>query len=487
MPVFLAIQLGLIMGMTPAFSGQPIGQIPEVFDAWVSFSDKGLRSEGEIRSALRELEAGYDPRALARRRLRRTRPGLFDAHDLPLSSAYLRQVAETGARVRVKSRWFNGITVLATEGQLAAIKNLPFVQEVTDVHRHKAGGNGGGRVPNDPDLRRAPPRGFDEDYGWSGPQLRQLGLAPVHQAGFRGTGVRIAIIDTGFLLQHPAFQNSSGPLDVVGQWDFMDNDSVVSPEPGDRVDQHEHGTLVLGAIAANLRGELVGSAPEAEFILLKAEDAETEYFLEERWFAAALEYAEAHGADVVSSSLVLYQGYEPSDVDGHTSVMARAWDLAVGNGMIGLQGGGNSGHDEDPTTHNLLPPAGAPGVMAVGAVDPEGKIARFSSDGLRINGEVKPGLLALGLGTATVSPYVPGAYSASGGTSMATPLLAGAVACLLQAHPDWSVSEVKSALERSGSYFQTHGHPDPLFIQGFGIPDLEQALRDPGSQGAGGD
>jgi subtilisin family serine protease len=155
--------------------------------------------------------------------------------------------------------------------------------------------------------------------------------------------------------------------------------------------------------------------------------------------------------------------------------MAKAWNLAVGNGVVGLQGGGNSGHDEDPRTHHLLPPAGVQEVITVGAVDSVGRIARFSSDGLQIGSAVKPEVLSWGEGTATVSPYEPGRYTMANGTSMATPVMAGAVACLLQAQPDWTVAEVRSALFRSGDYFREHGNPDPLFVRGYGIPDVALA------------
>jgi subtilisin family serine protease len=155
--------------------------------------------------------------------------------------------------------------------------------------------------------------------------------------------------------------------------------------------------------------------------------------------------------------------------------MAKAWNIAAGNGMIGFQGGGNSGHDSDPTSHHLLPPAGAPGIITVGAAGPSGGIAGFSSDGLLIQETPKPELLALGQGTATISPYVPGAYTVAGGTSMATPVLAGGVACLLQRNPGWTIDEVRSALFESGDYFLEHGEYDPHFVQGYGIPDLARA------------
>jgi len=477
-PIWPVIPLLVLSGALVSLGGSTPHRLEDQFDAWVEFTDKGIRTDAAREAVFLDLERSFDPRAINRRKLRRTREGLFDEYDLPLHAPYLKGVSATGADVRVESRWLNGVTVLATREQLVAIETLPYVREVTDIHPNIPRGAGRGRVPSDPDLRPTaePPSG--DVYGWSGPQIRQLNIHLLHEAGFTGSGIRIGVIDTGFLLNHPALDTAGDPIKIAAQWDFVDNDSVASPESDDPLDQHEHGTLILGILAANRHREMIGSAPDAEFILLKAEDGETEYFLEEKWFAAALEYAERNGADVVTSSLVLYQGYDSSDVNGRTSIMAQAWNLAVGNGVIGLQGGGNSGHDDDPSTHHLLPPAGAPGVITVGAVDSEGEIAFFSSDGLRVEGTEKPELLAWGDGTASISPYQAGGYTLSNGTSMATPLLAGGVACLLQAHPDWSVQQMKDALRASGDYYRAHGRPDPLFVQGYGIPDLAKAIEE---------
>lgn len=470
----VAIALVLVAGCQSSVHSQ------DRFDAWVGFTDKGIETEAEREAAYRELERTFDPRALERRRLRRTLPGLFDEHDLPLNPEYVRGIEATRARIRVRSRWLNGVTVLATKEQLEAIRGLPFVREVTNEHPHVPRGERRGVIPDDPDLRQRPAADADPVYGWSAPQIRQLQLHRLHEAGFRGAGVRIGVIDTGFLTSHAAFNGPDGPIRVVAQWDFMDNDAVVTPQEGDSPVQHEHGTLVLGTLAANLPGVMVGSAPDAEYILLKAEDEATEYFLEERWFAAALEFAESRGADIVTSSVVLYEGYEPEQIDGRTSMMARAWNIAVGNGIIGLQGGGNAGHDDDPATHRLVTPAAVPGVITVGAVDSTGSIARFSSDGIRIDDTVKPEVLARGRNTATVSPYDRNAFTTSNGTSLATPLLAGAVACLVQAQPLWTVADVREALFRSGNRYRERAAPDPSFVLGYGIPDLSRAVAAPG-------
>jgi subtilisin family serine protease len=259
---------------------------------------------------------------------------------------------------------------------------------------------------------------------------------------------------------------------VIAQWDFMDNDRIAALEPKDRPLQHTHGTYVLGNIASYVPGALVGSAYEASYILCKAEDDVEEYLLEEKWFVAALEYAEAHGADVITSSLGLYTGYSRDQLDGKTSVMAQGWNLAVANGVIGVQGGGNFGHDDDPEIHHLFPPADALGVIAVGAVDTDGHIARFSSDGPTMDGRLKPEVLACGAGCWTISLSDREGYIQGAGTSMAAPIMAGAVACILQVNPEWSVEEVRKSLFHSGSYFRAHGKPDPLYIRGYGIPDV---------------
>jgi len=441
-----------------------------LFDAWVTFRDKGIETEHDGRMAMDDLERTFNGRALERRRLRRTRPGLFDEFDFPLVESYMNSVAGTGAEVRVQSRWLNGVSILATEDQIEVVRNLPCVLEVAALHEH---------LPLDltqpvPERHRADDRPVETPgfYGRSDGQIRQLGLDRLHDAGFTGKGVLIAVLDTGFDTVHEAFNSSDHPLSVVTQWDFMNNDGNTAIEEMDTPIQHEHGSLILGTIGAYSPGELVGSAFDASFLLCNPEDDATEYFLEERWFVAALEFAEANGADIATSSLVLYTGYDPEDMDGETSVMTRGWNLATGNGVIGFQGGGNDGHDEDPATAHLLPPSDAIDVITVGSVNIRDQIVTFTSDGPTVDGRLKPELLALGWNVWTTSPFDRDGYTLSAGSSLATPVLAGAAACLLQAHPAWSIAEIRAALFHSGNYYREHGIPDPLFIQGFGIPDL---------------
>ncbi len=487
----LLVTAGILLSVLPVSSGpvdsiqsnpaqtlasdEESGEGEVVYDAWVEFWDKGIQLEEHRRQFLTELENSFNPRALERRKKRRTLPGLFDERDLPVVDRYLEGVAATGAELKAKSRWLNGVAIRATAEQIETIEALPYVTGVFNAHIPDP--HGEYASPPEPASRidRSRHPGAADVYGRSGVQIRQLGLDRLHQAGYTGRDVIIAIIDTGFDLDHLAFHHPDHPLHVMAEWDFIDNDGVTAPRPAEPPYLELHGTYVLGTMAAYMPGECIGSAYDASFILCKAEHDADEFLLEERWFVMALEYAESHGADVITSSCGLYTGYQQDQMDGKTTVMSQGWNLAVGNGIIGLQGVGNFGHDDDPGTSHLFPPADAFGIISCGAVTRDGTIAGFSSDGPTVDGRLKPEVLALGLGVWTVSMSDKEGFVTAAGTSMATPIMAGAVACLLQTRPGWTISELSEALFHSGDYYRRHGQPDSLYVHGFGIPDVYAA------------
>jgi subtilisin family serine protease len=440
------------------------------YDAWVEFTDKGRPTRAQRLRIRAALEREFHPHALARRKVKRTRPGLFDELDEPLAAEYLRAVTETGARIQIASRWLNGVTVIADKAALTRIKGLPFVKKVSDFHRRRERAQGAPAT----DKTRVPPKA-SSFYGAAEPQIRRLKLDALHAEGYTGRGVRVAVIDCGFDLAPEAFHHPEHPLRIAEQRDFVENDGDVRPRPGIDPANYGHGTLVLGAIAAYLPGIVVGSAFDADVILCSAEDGEEEYYLEERWFVAALEFAESRGADLVSSSLVLYSGYKRDQVDGRTSVMTQGLNIAAANGVICFCGAGNDGHDEDPATGTVSPPADAPDAISVGAVVVGGTIAEFSSDGPTVDGRLKPEILSQGSPVATVSLTDRRGFGYSRGTSLATPVVAGAGACLLQVHPEWTVRDFRKALFESGDLFLRQGRPDPLFVHGYGVPDVFRA------------
>lgn len=471
----LGILLFCLLAVTARSQPAPLVVLSEsslkdgvLYDTWVEFIDKDIHTEKRRLEIIKNLEKNFNSRALSRRKKKRTFPGLFDERDFPLASRYLEGVAKTGAEIRVKSRWLNGVSILAVKKQIEKIKKLPYVKNVTDLHPQKPRKQL--KTPLKPSRKQ--PRETTGFYGRSEVQVRQLGLDKLHKAGYTGRGIVIAVIDCGFDLSHTAFRDPKNPIKVIAQWDFVENDGDVTPRPGIHPTNYDHGTLVLGILAAYAPKELVGTAYAADFILCNPEDGEYEYYLEERWFAAALEFAESRGADIVTSSLVLYGVYSHEQADGNTAVMTIGLNIAVGNGVICLTGAGNSGHDQDPATSHLMVPGDAKNVICVGSITQKAVIAGFSSDGPTQDGRLKPEVLAMGLGTATVSLTDKNGYINVSGPSVATPVVAGAVACLLQVHPDWTVQQLRKALFLSGDFYRKHGKPDPLFIHGYGIPDV---------------
>ncbi|RME37399.1 MAG: hypothetical protein D6788_09535 [Planctomycetota bacterium] len=451
--------------------------------AWVLFTDKDVPTADARRAALDRLAAEYDPRAIRRRRLRRTRPGLFDEYDLPVAARYLRAVADTGASIRHTSRWVNGVSVTATVEQLERIAALPFVKKIQPVlrMRHPAPREvvparpieGGGRVA------------AGLDYGLSTDQLAQIRLIDLHAQGFTGAGVVIGILDTGFIRSHLAFNNPAKPLNVLAAFDFVNGDPEVGPEPGDATGQANHGTYILGTLAAYRPGELVGAAFDASYILCKTEDIAGEYIGEEDNYVAGLEFIEANGGDLATASLGYIDWYTQADLDGMTAITTQAVNIATANGLFCINAAGNGGHDADPSTSSLIAPADAFQVITCGAVRDTGDIASFSSDGPTADGRVKPEVLARGVQTQTVSPFDDAGYLGVSGTSLSTPLVAGAVACLIQAHPDWTVDQMRERLFHTAGDYLANGTFDPLFVRGYGIIDALAASTQTDCNGNG--
>ena len=432
---------------------------------WVFFADKGPI---DTVAAIRNLENTYNRRAIERRRLRRTAPGLFDETDLPVHSAYADAVTATGATVRIHSRWLNGVSVHATAAQVEAVARLPFVEMIQPVLRARRGPDLREHTAPTAADRRAAGGGF---YGLADEQLAQINLINMHNQGYTAAGVIIGVLDTGFLRTHSAFNDPQHPLVVVAEHDFVNNDGNTAPEPGDLPSQHNHGTWILGTMGAHLPNSLVAGAYDARFILAKVEDLSAEYPLEEDYFVAGLEFIEANGGDVATSSVVIFNHYTQDELDGMTSVMTQGFNVATANGLHCCQGAGNSGHDNDREIAHLVPPADAFQVITCGAVDINGNIAGFSSDGPTADGRVKPEVLARGVNTWTVSPSNDSGYNSVSGTSLSTPMTASAVACLVEAHPEWTVDQMRWALNHTADYYLANGTFDPLYIHGYGIID----------------
>ena len=438
---------------------------------WVYFADKGYPDADAERAAIEGLASTYNQRAVQRRMLRRTAPGLFDARDLPVDAGYRGAVEALGAEVRVESRWLNAVSIEADAAERDAIAALPFVAKVEPVMR-------GRRVEPEEPGEPFGGVGTRSFYGYADEQLAQIGLPELHAQGYTGQGVIIGILDTGFYRIHNAFNHPDNTLDVIAEWDFINDDGDTSIEQGDDGGQHSHGTMILGTIRGYEPDTYVGGAYHASVILCKTEDITGETQIEEDYYVAGLEFIEANGGDVATSSLSYIDWYTQGDLDGQTAVTTIGVNIATANGIHCCTAASNSGHDNDPTTSHLGAPADAFEVITCGAVTSEGSIVGFSSDGPTADGRVKPEVLARGADTFTVWPYDSTSYTTASGTSLSTPLVASAVACLVGARPWWTPAQMREHLFNTSSYYLDQGHPDPLFVEGYGIMHAANALAD---------
>ena len=437
---------------------------------WVYFEELRVAPCEACDTAITEL-------AVARRWQRRTLPGVVDILDMPLPQECVNAVASTGATVRVQSRWLNAVSALATPAQITALKKLSNVTRVEHVRR----GRSAMREENE-SVTTASQASFAaaDAYGYAATQVDQIDVRRLHDAGYHGAGIVIGILDSGFRRVHQAFASAEHPLQVIAEWDFVKNDNNTDIQSGDDSEQHKHGTWILGTMAAYLPNQLIGTAYEARFVLAKTEDVPTETPIEEDFYVAGLEFVEAHGADIATSSLGYIDWYTQNDMNGVTAVTTIAVNIATANGLICFTAAGNEGHDSNPATNTLIAPADALQVISCGAVDNTGAIASFSSDGPTVDGRVKPELLAMGVSTATVNSTNISGISGLSGTSLSTPLLAGAAACILQARPDFTVNSLRAALFATASRSDSNGlHPDPLFITGYGIARAFAATQVP--------
>ncbi len=442
--------------------------------SWVFLSDRAnLAADPQ---ALSRAAARLDPRALARRAARGTAGHpLVGEHDLDVAGEYVAAIEATGARVRRRSRWLNAVSVVATPAQLRQIQALPFVTDTIPVSRAAQSGT----TPEAwiTAVASELPRGSGF-YGRTAAQLAQIDLPALHAAGFTGAGVVIGVLDTGFARTHLAFNAPWHTLCVRAEYDFVADDPIAGPQPGDPLGATAHGTRVLSVLAGYVPNDFIGAAYDAEFILCRTEDPYAEYPGEEDNYVAALEFVEAHGGDVVSSSLGYIDWYTQHQLDGRTAVTTRAVNFATALGLHVCTAAGNGGHDTNPAVSHLVAPGDAFHAVTCGAVTASGTTAAFSSDGPTADGRMKPEVLARGDHVLTVSPSDDFGYNAASGTSFATPLVAGAVACIVQAHPDWTPARLRAALLLSAGDWLTTGHPDPLHVRGYGVVAARAAATD---------
>jgi serine protease AprX len=417
----------------------------------------------------------------ARAVARRTRQGIaILPRDLPVSPAYVAQIRAVSGRPQVlyTSRWFNAALVSCDSVTLARISALPTVRGAATLNRSFVPLRPFTAPAQVPAALARTTAATRAEYGPAYRQNQQIGALAMHDAGFRGEGMQIAVFDAGFpgVDQIPALQPLFKENRLVGTRNFVDGGTSVFT-------RNSHGTNCLSTMGGNLPGFYIGTAPKATFHLCITEDVASEHPVEEANWLAAAEYADSAGVDVISSSLgyttfdAPSKSYTYADMNGRTGISSRAATMAARVGMLVVNAAGNEG--DDPW-HYISAPADADSIISVGAVDSLGNHAYFSSYGPTADGRIKPTLSAMGLAAAVLSPS--GTAFRGSGTSYACPILAGMAAGFWQANPTLTAQQVIAALRNSATLANA-----PNNILGYGIPDFTRAqlvLNAPAAPGA---
>ncbi len=445
-----------------ALAGPPAPANPRT---WVFFADKG---DGVLRkAALEAVERELPNRTLWRRGKVLPKNRLVDETDLPVLESYVRAVENAGARVVVRSRWLNAVSVIADSNALYKIARLPFVRHTQPVATAFSW------LPETvpPAALKKPAEEAGLSYGPSFTQLALMRVPELHQWGVTGAGVIVGMLDAGYdWRSHEAFQH----VRVLGEHDFIWNDDITYDQEGqDYPGQDDHGTMTFSTIAGYMPGQLVGPAFDASFYLAKTErvtDLEGHDFekpVEEDYWVAGLEWLERNGVDLVSSSLGYLDWYTPQDMDGNTAVVTVAADLAAKKGVLVINSAGNEGNH---AWQKIIAPADGDSVVAVGAINADGSIASFSSLGPTADGRIKPDVVAMGNGVYVASPSGFSEYTYVRGTSFSCPLVAGVAALVLSAHPWLTPMELRDALRETADRAAS---PDTVY--GWGLVDAVKA------------
>lgn len=383
-----------------------------------------------------------------------------DAMDYPVSPMYMNELTKMGVKIHHKSRWFNGVTCEMDETTAAKVAELKFVTAV-EITRDNT-------PPSALPQRRAweaqnPPTSISTTD-----QLTLYNLLKLHEEGYEGQGILMAICDGGFSNANTLSCFRSKELEL-GHYDFTD-DPYGFYEAGSC---GAHGTACLSTITG-LTKDYHGAATQAEYVLMRSEEEDTESPKEMDNLVAALEKADSLGVNVFSVSLGYYWFNNKSwdlpfsALDGKTSRASMAATIAARKGMLVCVAAGNEGNKE---WQKISIPADADSILAVGAVNTDGVIADFSSHGPTADGRIKPDVCAVGWGTSLIN-YSEEIYS-SNGTSFATPLIAGLAASLWSALPKENAMQIRERIIRSADRY---GHPDTNdYLYGYGIPDAWKA------------
>lgn len=401
----------------------------------------------------------------------------IDSTDLPVNPAYIESIRNIpNVAVISTSKWLNQVLIRTTDpNALTTINALPFVKRSNSIAPRIGRSNGlsGEQADEGPvsvNNVNGPTGTTAFDYGSMYNQIHIHNGDYLHKLGFSGRGMTIAVLDAGFLnyLTNPVFDSVRMQGRVLGTWDYVNNEASVNED-------NVHGASVFSLLASNRPGVLVGSAPHARYWLLKTEDTNSEYPVEEQHWAVGAEFADSAGVDMISSSLGYADfdnsifNYSYAQRNGKTAMISIAANMAAKKGILVIVAGGNSGNSSGDGKF-IGCPADADSAFTVGSVDINRNIASTSSWGPNGAGLLKPNVVSVGL-NAVIANSSTGNPATGSGTSFACPNLAGLVACLWEAFPEFTNMQLIDAIQQSADRYNT-----PDFRFGHGVPDFKKAV-----------
>ncbi len=444
----------------------------------IFFKDKG-GEEFTVGSKLYEKTIhSISPRSLERRKKTLSPDSIVKFEDIPIFENYIQELQRLGVSIILRLKWLNYLVVEMDSNLLQKVSGLSFVRKIQTI------GEKVSVVLKKPNANTAklnvasrifftPTVVVDSIYGMSMHQLEMLGISKLHLLGVLGDSILVGILDTGF--RWKSHQSLVGAT-VIDEYDFLYKDRITANEPQDTSGQDIHGTMVFSILAGFSPGKLIGSSPMSMFILGKTEDLRSETRLEEDYFASAIEWMDSAGVDAISSSLGYYKfdstdvSYAFKDLDGKTALTSIYANKAFERGIVMVTAVGNRG----PEPYTLSAPADAFGEIAIGGVNTSGDtVLKFSSRGPTFDGRIKPDFCAMGVQVVSANAVQSDSFLIGTGTSVAAPLISGAIATLISAFEELTPVQVKTLLIQHSSRSK---EPDNNF--GYGVPDFYAAALD---------
>jgi serine protease AprX len=438
----------------------------------IYFKDKGITKQNVLSKSAtlyKEALSNLSARSIERRK-KMMGDNFITYEDFPLNGDYIQQLENMGVQISNKLRWFNAVSAYLTDAQFAKVTSMSFVQGVSKVKTLKL----------NPDMEKLYKnvnslQSLDSLYGNSFIEYNLSDVPTAFLKGINGNGVIIGILDDGFRWkQHQAVDTRK----VIAEYNFVFHDTSTAPQPGDASESGIHGTSVFSLIGGYEPGKIIGPAYEASFILAKTEDDRSETHVEEDNYAAALQWMESLGVDITTSSLGYNifddstYSYTYSDMNGNTTIVTKAVNLAFERGVLCFTAAGNEG---DNSWKYVDAPADAFNVIAVGAVDPSNTLASFSSIGPTADGRIKPDVVAMGEDNFVADISLgPNGFSYGSGTSYATPIASGIGAMLLSVYPEISNVQARNIILMSSENSQ-----NPNNQIGYGLISAKNVLSFP--------